>query len=713
MRPVVILALLVSIAYAGSLYAPFVFDDLTSIQHNRAVRSFSFNAKGLLNTRSLLYPTYAFNEWLGGENVFGYHVVNLLLHIVNGLLVFGIAWRTYERLRPSPYPLPGGEGRYALLAAAFFLVHPVQTEAVTYITERSELLSKLVYLCGLLFFVALPERKIGFFASIPVLLCLVLGVGFKETAVTLPASIVLYDYIFISKAKFRNMLPRWRFYLGLTALIAAGTYAVFDILRQPLLMVGNPGTLRRWYFFITELRVIARYLRLIVFPAGQNLDYDFPPALSITEPGVLLSGLLIIGLLIIAWRWRQQKPVYAFSIFWFFITMAPLSSIVPIPDVIAEHRLYLAMAGVALSFPLLLDTFGNLHERLRPYTSRLQWAAIGVLLILTVARNYVWADEFRLFSDVVAKSPHKLRGYENLIFAYMKRGQEQEAVSVAKTAIDNVSVTDRISLLDTIGNLYLRMGRPAEAVEYFTKSNDESVRVGTTSAFLATSFNNLGMAYMMLAQMPDLRNTDERPQALRNAREAFQKSLERDPTIETLDSLVNVVLQLGEAPALENQLRKNLASNANDANSLCMMATLLSLQNRYPESLEYFRRAEVHYASREALRFNYAFALSKTGQTERAIEEYLTALQLDPLFHEADYNLALLYIQKADYASALQHLGAIVSVEAANVKANLKLAEIYAFQGNLPLARQYLQQVLKADPQDREALSLFARIGSD
>src|SRR5690242_5243603 len=214
MRVAAILVVLACVAYANSLYAPFVYDDLTSIQHNRSVRFFSLDPKEFLNTRSLLYPTYAFNEWLDGENVFGYHVVNLLLHIINGLLVFAIARRIYLKLE-----LSSDASTYAIIAAGFFLVHPIQTEAVTYITERSELVSKLVYLSWLLFFMTLPENKIGILASLPVSFCLLLGLGFKETAVTLPATIVLYDYIFIAKSKLRNLLDRWRFYLGLVVFI--------------------------------------------------------------------------------------------------------------------------------------------------------------------------------------------------------------------------------------------------------------------------------------------------------------------------------------------------------------------------------------------------------------------------------------------------------------------------------------------------------------
>jgi tetratricopeptide (TPR) repeat protein len=450
---------------------------------------------------------------------------------------------------------------------------------------------------------------------------------------------------------------------------------------------------------------VARYLRLIVLPTGQNLDYDFPPSLSITEPAVLLSALLIVGLIVLAWLLRKRKPVYAFSIFWFFIALAPLSSVVPVPDVIAEHRLYLSLAGVCLSFPLLLQSLTGRH------VLRVGSVVVAVLLIATISRNYVWADEFRLFSDVVAKSPHKLRAYENLIFAYMKQGQEQQATRIAQQAILNLSFAEQVSILDTLGNLYLRMGKPGDAVDYFKQSNYVSLRLRQPASFLGTSFNNLGVAYLALAKTFDARDRERRIEALRSAREAFQNSLQQESNVAVLDSMVNVSQQLGEGTLFEAELRKNLAANPGDFNSVYMLASLLSLEDRYAESLEYFRHAEEQVPQSEVVHFNYAFALSKAQQAENAIDEYLKALHFDPIFNEAHYNLAMLYLQKGDYGSAVQHLNEIVSLEAANVMANMKLAEIYAVQGKLQQARQYLQEVLKADPQDREALSLLARIG--
>src|SRR5579883_467695 len=131
MRAALILVVLAVLAYANSLHAPFVYDDIGSVQGNPTVQSFSPHLRDLLTTRSIVYMTYTFNHWLGGDNVVGYHVVNLFFHIINGLLVFAIAWKIYRQLDASPEP-----AMYAALAAGFFLLHPLQTEAVTYISQR-------------------------------------------------------------------------------------------------------------------------------------------------------------------------------------------------------------------------------------------------------------------------------------------------------------------------------------------------------------------------------------------------------------------------------------------------------------------------------------------------------------------------------------------------------------------------------------------------
>src|SRR6266516_3684164 len=199
--PIAIPRVLGCIAYANSTGVPFFFDDLDSFQRNRDVRfgTYSyFSPSVYFQTRSLLYATFAFNDWLGGQKVWGYHIVNLLLHILNGLLVFTVGVKVLRKVVTDPETVR----KYALLAAAFFVVHTIQTESVTYISSRSELLSTFFYLLGFLFFAVMPENRIGFLTSLLVSVFLALGFGAKETVVTLPATIFLYDYLFIAKTKF-------------------------------------------------------------------------------------------------------------------------------------------------------------------------------------------------------------------------------------------------------------------------------------------------------------------------------------------------------------------------------------------------------------------------------------------------------------------------------------------------------------------------------
>jgi len=708
-----VLVVLGCIAYSNSLDVPFAFDDIDSVQINYNVRfpNYSlYRPQTYIYTRSLLYASFAFNYWLAGENVLGYHIVNLLLHLLNGLLVFAVAIRILKKVLTDP----GLVRTYALLSAAFFLVHPVQTESVTYISSRSELLSTFFYLSGFLLFLSLPESKIGFLAGLGIVLFLLIGLGAKETVVTLPAVVLLYDYLFIAKTRLAGVFSRWRFYLVFVILGAAGAY--YLVAKQIVAfgaLVAARESIPRWNYLLTQPRVIIRYLRLLVFPTGLNLDYDFRVSVSILEPAVLLSLLVIAGLIVTAWRWRQTRPVFAFSIFWFFITLSPTSSIIPIPDVIFEHRLYLPLAGVCLSFPFVMEWFISLWKgRVRNRGLLVSATAVlAVLTTLTVLRNDIWRDEIRLWSDVISKSPHKLRVYSGVMYAYMKRGQDEKAIPVAKLGAENVPEA-RVSFLDTLGNLYLKLGRPDQAVEYFKTSTAETVRMGMTPFYQAGYFNNLGVAYMAFAKTLQGSN---RIEAWRSAQDAFRKSLEGHPSnVRTLDGLINATHNLGEGKLLEQESRKRPAE-VNDFRSLYSLAALLSLEERYGESLGYFDRAEKAFsdgdAGGETLFFNYAFALSKAGQVDNAIAKYLEALKIDPFFGEAHYNLALLYVGKQDHDSALQHLTSIVGRDPNNVRANMMLAEIYAYQGKLPSARQHLQLVLQVEPQNVQALSLRQRIG--
>src|ERR1051326_3555143 len=653
-------------AYWNSFCGPFVFDDLQTIQRNASVR---FGDMGwAFYPRALLFKTFSWNSLWSGQEVWSYHVVNFVLHFLNGLLVFLIADRI---LRPT-----GQDSRrssiYAALAAALFLLHPIQTESVTYISSRSELLSTFFYLVGFLVFILWPVNDIGLVCGAVVGLVYVLGMGAKETAITLPAAIFLYDFIFLSSGSWRRLLLRWRFY----SLYIAGVFATSDYLLTVGLKdaIGShvPGNLAPWHYFLTETRVLVRYIQLIFLPLDLNLDYDFRPSLTVFDPVVLMSVAILLGLAVLAYRLRRSGPVFAFSIFWFFLTLAPTSSIAPITDVIFEHRMYLPLAGLAISFPLLMEKFSR---RVYLYCC----CILVALLIGTVARNYVWGDEVRLFTDVVAKSPLKKRPYNALAFAYYKRGDYDHAVTVLEQGQKKIP-DSAADLGHVLATMYLKQGQYDKAIALFQKE----LQV-TSGPQLAETYNSLGMAY--LYAWIDLQNRhnemtaaefdSKKEQVLTPAADAFLKSLQIAPdTPATLDEYINTMYWLGKGGELESSAFGRLKTNpkpqkVQQFSDLYTIGEVAFNNGDYAKADNYFEEAEKINKDVKILYFNHGYALTKLKQDERAIEKYIQAIRIEPIFIEAHHNLGLIYMRRNQYDKAIESFTAVLRLEPKHARAHL------------------------------------------
>ena len=331
------------IAYGNTFNVPFVFDDLLTIQRNTGVRFGEYNWN-LLSGRSLLYLTFTLNYIWTAQEVWSYHLVNLAIHTLNGLGVFMLGMHIFRRIGQEEE----AARMYATFAAAFFLVHPVQTESVTYISSRSELLSGLFFIAGFLVYTVWPWRK-GFLLGLAVAVPFLAGMLSKETVIALPVALVAYELVFSG-----GLRHAWRFF---TMFGIGAAYVGYWLVTGPIRFsvgVNLAGHLSSWHYFLTQTRVLGKYLRLVFWPVNLNLDYDFQPSMYI-DTWVLVFASLHVGLLIAGWLMRKRHPVFAFSIFWFYICLAPTSSFLPILDVIFEHRMYIAMVGMALAFPLLCD----------------------------------------------------------------------------------------------------------------------------------------------------------------------------------------------------------------------------------------------------------------------------------------------------------------------------------------------------------------------
>jgi tetratricopeptide (TPR) repeat protein len=513
--PALFLVLLAGIlVYVNTFHVPFVLDDNTSIVRNPVIKNlenFYANSSGyeFLPNRYLAFLTFALNYHFGGLSVTGYHVVNLLIHLVTALLVFALLRLTFR----TPYflgeerdsrPKAQGSRHSAFLAPSFFIplfavllfvIHPVQTQAVTYIVQRLTSLATMFYLLSVVLYVQArlsfelqgssfkgreesdnrqkandkrqeaggsgQEAGVARNRTAPVLLLAgsvlsaVLAMKTKEISFTLPLAIVLYEGCFFRgpwKRRLLFLLPILATLpiVPLTIIHSAGGAGQFISDSGEQLRVGT-GVSRLDYLF-TQFRVLVTYLRLLALPINQNLDYDYPVYHTFFTPPVFLSCLLLTALfflgvyLFFASRHTpqaQHKPVnpavrlIAFGIFWFFLTLSVESSIIPILDVIVEHRLYLPSIGAAAAFATV---FCLLARKFASPASRKLAVLIAASLVLglgfaTHQRNHVWGNAIRLWQDVVAKSPKKARPYNNLGVALEGAGRRSEAFKTISRAI--------------------------------------------------------------------------------------------------------------------------------------------------------------------------------------------------------------------------------------------------------------------------------------
>lgn len=356
-----IIAIMILIAYSNTFTASFHFDDNPSIQENPLIRHVT--ADNLLQIlsggRPMVYLSIMLNYQLNGINVIGYHVFNIGIHIANSFFVYLLILRTLT--------LPQFAGRYAerakrmaLFCALLFGVHPIQTESVTYIISRTELLATFFYLAAFLLFIR-AAKAVTLRYAVAVAFTSLCAAASKEWAVTLPALLIIYDYFFLSQGNLKPLLSRWQLFLC-TALPWPYVLSRLDLFASGGVagvgfdLVSATGITMKTYLY-TSLNVIWTYIRLLFVPINQNLDYDYPIAKTLFEFPTLLS--LVGHLVVLAaaiWLWRKKGwTLIPFGVAWFYIGLSPTQSFVPVVDVIFEHRVYMPSIGFFLAFVVLFE----------------------------------------------------------------------------------------------------------------------------------------------------------------------------------------------------------------------------------------------------------------------------------------------------------------------------------------------------------------------
>jgi tetratricopeptide (TPR) repeat protein len=565
-----VIALAGLFAYASTFSAPFVFDSASIIAYNPTLHHLGTAWRpphdgSTVDGRPLLNLSLALNYGISGAQVWSYHALNFLIHLLAGLTLFGIVRRTLEKVaakadpkvgtggppvraarKAKPKQTDGRAARPFLIAfgvALLWVLHPLQTAAVTYVVQRAESMMGLFYLLTLYAFIRGAEKERtaspAWFA-LSVLACLA-GMATKEVMVSAPAVVFLYDRTFLG-GSFREA---WRRRKGVHLTLAA-TWILLAILE--IGTASRRGTAGfavdlPWSgYFQTQLYAIAHYLRLAFWP--RPLVFDYGTAL-VTQPSLVFPATIVVALLatgtLVA---LVRRPALGFLGFWFFAILAPTTLVPVATQTIAEHRMYLPLAALLVLVALAIS---RLPRRAMSLVFLALAAGLGAA---TVHRNETYGSEAALWSDTIAKAPDNARAHNNLGNAFFLSGRVPEAAEQYAQAL-RLQPNDNPEVQYNLGNCFLQEGRLPEAISHY----QEAVRLAPDNA---GGHNNLGKA----------------------------------------------LAESGQLSAAREQFQAALRINANDAEAHNNLGTLCALEGRKAEAIAEYR---------EALRINPEFADARTA----------------------------------------------------------------------------------------------------
>lgn len=637
-------------AYHNSFAGAFVFDDLRAIVYNPHIRRLwpPWNFIAQARVRPIWQLSFGANYAFGGLNVWGYHAVNLAIHIFAGLVLFGIVRRTLEgeQLR-ARY----GRAAYGLATAvaAIWMVHPLQTESVTYVCQRAESLMGLLFLltlyCGMRGYQS-PHRWAWYGAGI---IASALGMATKEVMVVAPIVMLLYDRVFLAKS-FKEILRQRRgLYIGL-----AVTWAVLGVELARLGfegVVGNDVDAERvipWEYMRSQAGVIVYYLQLSIWPHPLALDYRWPVAR--TTVSVLPWAAMVLALLagtVLAFR---RRPWLGFLGAWFFLILSPTSSILPISDLAFEHRMYLPLAAVAMVVVIVgYEAIGAVSNRLTT-PNHLRWwlggsLAVAVVVLLgwtTVRRNDDYRSALLIWSDTVAKRPENPRAHTNL--GYVLAGQGLLGDAMAHYAEALRLNPNFASAHYNMGNALIGLGRLEDAMAHYA----EAVRLKPR---FVEAHNNLGRA---------LASRGELDEAIAH----YTEALRLNP----------------EFALAHHNLGNALVSRGKPEDAMPHYAEALRLNPKLVEE-----------------RYNLETALATQGKLEEAIAQYSVVLRVNPNDAQAHRNLGILLVHQGQLHEGIANFSEALRL-APSAQAHYNLGTALARAGNAEEAAGHLRSALQLDP---------------
>jgi len=644
--PIIILISTTLIVFFNSLNVPFTFDDEAIILSNPHIRSFDtfFNINNWFNIhgRPLSFLTFAVNYKLGELNPFGYHVFNIIIHIISSVSVYLILikmlnyFNGYYKIKNNRIFIP------ALIGALIFAVHPLQTESVTYITQRMTSLSGMFLFLSYYSYLIFRIDKRYTFLIVSVLLFL-FSFFSKQTGITLIPIIFISELLLFDKEedKKKNAILLILFILCIG--IAVLTFFTGIETRDAVLIT-------RFEYLFTQFPLFFKYISLVYLPLGLNIDYDVYIYRDLVAFKPILSLFLLLSLLIIAWLNRKKNVLATFGLFFFFAAHSLESTVFPIKDLFVEHRMYVPIFGIILmtiAFIMRLNTIcnkcqevdKNIVESNTKVRALLQilntrfinvafYASVIVIVffsILTIQRNKVWQEPLSLWSDSVSKSPNKSRPWNNLGFIYLQNNDYAEADSCFHRAI-TVNPSD-FAALNNLGVSSFNQKKYIKALACFYRSfaaNRKYQPAINNMAKMLIDIKYYSLSIRVLNYLLFLNPNHQ--EALYNMGLAY--------------------MNLGDDELAINTYKKLISLYPDYSDAYFNLGVIYLYLGKFEQAKVLFYDLSIKYPNDEDVLLNLAASYFNLGNKNTAVQIYKTILQINPKNNIAINNLNGILLEK-------------------------------------------------------------------
>jgi tetratricopeptide (TPR) repeat protein len=710
---VIVLCVLLIIAlgfgvYANTLGGKFIWDDELLVRDNVFVKDWSHRLAAIFTSsvsqgtaekfivyRPLQILSYAFDYHFWRLDPTGYHLANIFLHVASALGIFWLLLVLFENVALS------------LGASLLFVVHPVHTGAVSYISGRADPLALVFLLLAFIFYVKESRGEKRFFFYVSMLVAYAASLLSRETGLVLPFLLLAYHGFLKQRPRLRSLAPV--FFLAV-AYVALRTTLLRSFLRDDAytIQLGQrlPGV----------LVAFVQYLRLLCWPRHLHMQYS-QRLFSYVDPLFFIGLAMLAGLAFFAWRRRGRDPVVCFGVAWFLIAWLAISNIFPLNAYMAEHWLYLPSIGFFLVLGHLFSVgFQDKQKRVLALT-----ALAGLCVFygaLTIRQNSYWQTPQVFFERTLAYAPDSPRILRNLGRIYLDQGRYQEAVTLYQRAL---TVTpDEPELYIDLGGVYEQMGEKDRANSEYQRAlalYEKEVGRGEISA---VTHNNLGFLY---AKAGDLDR----------ARDAFKKAIAMDPYFVDAHNNLNAIAQheqtpqeviafyqktagldpdapeacysLGSAYEKLGQDRealrfyeKAVLLNPDYAKAYVSLGGIYQKQGRISEAQTAYQKAIQAQPEDEHIAFSVGVGYQKMGRPDQAIACYQNAIRLNPDNPRVYANMGAAYfaVRKTQEALAAWNEALRLDPKQGQVHDNLGLA--YQQAGRLADARAAFLKAVEISP---------------